>query len=271
MPQPAEKVNQFIQEFDSAKNHSEAVKVLERAETYFNLMGDFKVLPFLVNGYMVLWDIEKAEKYNKILLDVDKTGLALYFQAIIETVHGNLFKGIELLRKVRKTASDSFLQFRAFVEELTRLAMAHYYRKMESTLREEDIGTPGKLKERILSLPDNQSLIIDDLFYVYHRFNRYLEAKSFFNTPEGKETLKIIENILSKYLPDTEIDYAMEYDYEDPIKTPYVYVHLKSKYEPDFLEKINKKIIEKIFFERGIDIIIAFIIQKGEAVETAGV
>jgi hypothetical protein len=83
MLQPQKKVNQFIEEFSNARSYKEALEVLKKAETYFNVEGDYSVIPLLVNGYYLLEELQKAERFNQIYLEVDKTGQALYFQSLI--------------------------------------------------------------------------------------------------------------------------------------------------------------------------------------------
>jgi len=142
---------------------------------------------------------------------------------------------------------------------------------MEIILNDIGIKTPEDLKKKINSLPDSYQELIDELTYVYHRFKRYREAVELFSTSKGKQTLEAIKGILQKHLEDFEINYAMEYDYEDPIKTPFVYAHLKKKYPNDFLEKIEEEIIEDVVFKHEVDVIVVLITPKGEVVATSSV
>jgi len=266
MPQPQRKVAEFIEELEKAQGYEEALKVLKRAETYFQLEGDYSVIPFLVTGYYNLSHLDKADEFNRIYLSFDKSGMALYYQALIESTRGYISKAITFLRKARDMTTDKFLKFRTLVKELFFLAKSHRYSDMEKLLSSMGLKTFEDIKEKINSLPEEYKNVIDELSIVLYRFKRYKEAEQYFSSPEGKNILDAINEILRKYIKEYELDYAMEYDYEDPIKTPFVYVHLKERYSRNFLEQVEDKIIEDVIFKHGTDVVVSFILPKEEKV-----
>ena len=254
---PQKKAEQFSEEFLRARTPQEALKVLKRVENYFHLQGDLTVLPILVNGYRFLEDLEKAEHYNKIFLEVDKSGYALYYQGLIESQRGNVEKAINLFEKVLEMATDRELQLKAVAVELLNFVMSHDYENMEKVLKKRlKVNSPEELKRLILNFPEN---LANFLINVYHAYKRFYEAKDFFNQGRGRELLEAIKKELKDGgISYSRITYEIDWDYEEPVKLPLIYVRLTREYPQELLRKINKKLVEEFFFKKGLNFMLLF-------------
>ena len=173
------------------------------------------------------------------------------------TAWKNVEKAINLFEKVLEMATDRELQLKAVAVELLNFVMSHDYENMEKVLKKRlKVNSPEELKRLILNFPEN---LANFLINVYHAYKRFYEAKDFFNQGRGRELLEAIKKELKDGgISYSRITYEIDWDYEEPVKLPLIYVRLTREYPQELLRKINKKLVEEFFFKKGLNFMLLF-------------
>ena len=265
---PKRKVTKFTEEFEDSKeagDYKTAFKVLEKAETYYNIEGDDTVLRFLIRGYLLFKKLEKAEYFCDIYQKIDKSGYALYFKALIEGSKGNLEKSISLLKEVLTMAKDKTLRLKALSNLLINLAENYRYREMDEILnRELKVFTPADLMKKLQAKvfpPEAANILVD----VYPIFERYFKGREFFSKGIGKEILDTLKKELEdRNIKFKEISPTVEEDFDEPIETPTLCVILAKNYDEEVLEGIEKRLTEEFLFNRGVEFSVEFQVASPE-------